>query len=39
MVFLLNIKLVKKILKYLGKTEDLIEFVPNARLGHDFKYL
>lgn len=33
-----NIKLVKKILKYLGKGQDLIEFVPNARLGHDFKY-
>jgi dTDP-glucose 4,6-dehydratase len=33
-----NIKLVKTILKKLGKSEDLIEFVPNARKGHDFRY-
>ena len=33
-----NIDLVKKILNILGKSEDLIEFKPNARLGHDFKY-
>ena len=33
-----NIKLVKHILNTLNKTEELIEFQPNARLGHDFKY-
>jgi dTDP-glucose 4,6-dehydratase len=33
-----NIDLVKKILNIMGKSEDLIEFKPNARLGHDFKY-
>jgi len=33
-----NIKLVKHILNILNKSENLIEFVPNARLGHDFKY-
>lgn len=33
-----NIKLVKKILKILDKSENLIEFIPTARLGHDFKY-
>lgn len=33
-----NLDLVKKILSILGKSEDLIEFKPNARLGHDFKY-
>lgn len=33
-----NLELVKKILKMLDKSEDLIEFVPNARRGHDFKY-
>tara|TARA_R110000765_G_scaffold7963_4_gene26031 strand:- start:49170 stop:50174 length:1005 start_codon:yes stop_codon:yes gene_type:complete len=35
---LTNIKLVKKILKILGKPESLIEFIPNGRLGHDFRY-
>lgn len=35
---LTNIELVKKILKILDKPEDLIEFIPNARKGHDFKY-
>jgi len=33
-----NIDLVKKILDILGKSDDIIKFVPNARLGHDFKY-
>lgn len=33
-----NIELVKEILKILDKSEDLIKFIPNARLGHDFKY-
>lgn len=33
-----NLDLVKKILKILNKSEELIEFKPNARLGHDFKY-
>jgi dTDP-glucose 4,6-dehydratase len=33
-----NLELVKKILKILDKSEDLIEFIPNARKGHDFKY-
>lgn len=33
-----NIELVKMILKILDKPEDLIEFKPNARLGHDQKY-
>jgi dTDP-glucose 4,6-dehydratase len=32
-----NIDVVKTILKILGKTEDLIEFVKD-RLGHDFRY-
>lgn len=32
-----NIDVVKTILKILGKTEDLIEFVRD-RLGHDFRY-
>jgi dTDP-glucose 4,6-dehydratase len=32
-----NIDVVKAILKILGKTEDLIEFVKD-RLGHDFRY-
>lgn len=35
---LTNIKLVKHILDILNKPEELIEFQPNARLGHDFKY-
>lgn len=33
-----NLSLVKKILKVLDKPESLIEFVPNARPGHDFRY-
>lgn len=33
-----NITLVKKILKLLDKSEDLIYYIPNARKGHDFKY-
>lgn len=33
-----NISLVKQIIKLLGKSEDLIEFVPNARVAHDFRY-
>jgi dTDP-glucose 4,6-dehydratase len=32
-----NIEVVKTILKILGKTEDLIEYVKD-RLGHDFRY-
>ncbi|MDH3324484.1 MAG: dTDP-glucose 4,6-dehydratase [Candidatus Peregrinibacteria bacterium] len=32
-----NIDIVKKILKILGKSEDLLEFVED-RLGHDFRY-
>lgn len=32
-----NIEMVKKILKLLGKNEDLIEFVPD-RPGHDLRY-
>jgi len=33
-----NIDLVKKILEILDKPEDLIEFIPNGRKGHDFRY-
>ena len=33
-----NIDLVKNILKIMGKSKKLIKFIPNARLGHDFKY-
>lgn len=32
-----NIDLVKKILRYIGKSENLIQFVSD-RLGHDFRY-
>jgi dTDP-glucose 4,6-dehydratase len=32
-----NLEIVKSVLKILGKTEDLISFVPD-RLGHDFRY-
>jgi dTDP-glucose 4,6-dehydratase len=33
-----NIDLVKLIMAELNAPKDLIEFVPNARLGHDFRY-
>jgi len=33
-----NIDIVKRILNILDKTDDLLQFVPNARKGHDFRY-
>jgi len=33
-----NLELVEHILKTLNKSKELIQFQPNARLGHDFKY-